>query len=65
MVSLEVSSLLFAIQYNPKELGYYSDVAVLLECASEMLSIEANKPQRVETLECRLIQELTRNCIKV
>lgn len=65
MTSLELSDLIFTLQYDSKELGYYPDVSVLLECLSELLTTRAAQPQQVETLECHLLQELTKGCVKV
>jgi hypothetical protein len=61
MFSIKFRDLLSTVQSNPKELGYFADSWIVLE----FLNKEIGKPQRVEILECKLMQELTEGCVKV
>lgn len=60
MFSIKPRDLLSKAQNDPKKLGYLANSWILLEILDEI-----NKPQRVETIECKIIQELTEGCIKM
>lgn len=65
MLSIKLRDLLHSAQNDPKKLGYYTNMEVLLECLDGVLNTDVTEPQRNETFECRLIQALTKNAIKV
>ncbi len=65
MSSITFRDLVHTAKNNPKKLGYFADTFIILECLDEILGEDVDGPQRVETLECQLIQELTKGCIKV
>lgn len=65
MFSINFLNLLYSAQNDPRKLGYYSNAATVLEWLDKLIEKELSKPQRMETIECQLIQELTKECKKV
>jgi|GEM_PF-5438275 len=65
MLNINFLNLLYSAKNDPRKLGYYSNAATVLDWLDKLVDEELSKPQRMETIECQLIQELTKECKKV
>ena len=61
MFSIKMRDLIYNARHNPKKLGYLANCWVVIDFLDE----ETRKPQRAETLECKLLLELTEGCPRV